>query len=320
MKPEEFILQSLKELNSKKNILIPKTQEELVDCILKLLLNKKFRKYSAKPELVEHIKNAIKISIERKQPINLVFTHGAYKLWRLQEAPFPDWAELFAAMYYTKWLKPICEVYAPGVRFEYLVDDLILPKIDNISLEDVELYIKEYQKILDFLKQYQPENFKMEITRFKSQFSSEEVFEQALQKNIETLSLTHPTFTDEQLQTVELNARPTPEQLKDPEWREKIRLIHDAYINLKREIGYYFLPSKIAIFSQQLGSGMFLAVGTTKNSVVKFWVGAGALERKGESFIEHIFSPKHLELSRYTKEEIHIPGLESKNFNKIRVF
>lgn len=317
MNPQEYIqlqLEELKNFNPKEIV-----KENLAEEIFRLLMSKKFRKYSAKPELVSHIKNAIKISIKENKPISLVFPHGAYKLWRLQEAPFPDWAELFTAMYYTKWLKPICEIYEPGVRLEYFVDDIILPKIDNISLEDAELYIKEYQKILDFLKQYQPGNFKMEIIRFRSQLLSEEIFEQALQENIEKLSLTNPTFTDEQLQAVELNAKPTPEQLKDPKWREKIRLIHDAYVNLKREMGYYFQPGKIAIFSQQLGSGMFLAVGTTKTSIAKFWVGLGVLEKREEGFIEYIYSPSQLEKSTFTWEEIKVDGLSGKNFNKIRI-
>ena len=100
---------------------------------------------------------------------------------------------------------------------------------------------------------------------------------------------------------------------------QKIRLIHDAYINLKRERGYYFQPDKIAIFSQQLSSGMFLAVGTTKTSIAKFWVGAGILERRGENYIEHIFSPKQLASKKFTLEAVSIKGLDSKNFKTIRV-
>ena len=317
MNPQEYIQLQLKELENFNPREI--TTENLHEEIFRLLMSKKFRKYSAKPELVEHIKNAIKINIKENKPINLVFPHGAYKLWRLEEAPFPDWAELFTVMYYIKWLKPICEIYTPGVRLEFYVDDIILPKINNISLEDVELYISEYQKILDFLKQYRLQNFAVEITRFKDWFPKEEIFEQALQKNIEKLSLTNPIFTDKQLKAVELNAQPTLEQLKDPIWREKIRLIHDAYINLKRERGYYFQPDKIAIFSQQLSSGMFLAVGTTKTSIAKFWVGAGILERRGENYIEHIFSPKQLASKKFTLEAVSIKGIDSKNFKTIKI-
>jgi hypothetical protein len=318
MTPQEYIQQ---ELNKQKDFRPQEiAKENLADEIFRLIMSKKFRKYSAKPQLIEQIKRAIQINIENNQPINFTFPHGAYKLWRLEEAPLPDWAELFTAMYYTKWIKPVCEIYNPGVWFDYYVDDYIIPKIDNISLEVVDTYIKDYQKMFDFLKQYQPDNLKMTITEFRNYFSSHEAFEESLQECVKKLSSTNPTFTEEKLQVVELNAKPTPEQLKDPHWREKIRLVHDAYISMKREIGYYFKPTKIPVFCQPLTSGMFLAVGTTKTSIAKFWVGAGALKKIGDSYIEYILSPKQLKTEKLTKEPVSIAGLDSRNFRVINTF
>lgn len=317
MTPTEYIQ---KELNKIKEFQ-PKDfdKEKLSDEIFRLLMSKKFRKYSINQELNNHIKNAIKTSIDNNQPIKLVFPHGAYKLWRLEESPNPDWAELFTAMYYTKWLKPICEIYQPGIIFEYFVDDYILPFIDNISLETVKNYINEYQKILDFLKIYQPKNFKMEITRFGDIYGSTEKFEKDLQKSIEKLSATNPVFPEEDLKTTKLNAHPTEEQLKDPKWYEKILLIHDAYMIIKRGLGYTFNPEKIPVFCQPLTSGKYLIVGTTKTSIVKFWVGVGALKKREEEFIEYILSPNQLESQKTIKEKISIDGLDSKNFSSIRI-
>ncbi len=308
-------LEKLKEFHSREV-----TKEKLADEIFRLLMSKKFRKYAASPQLIEQMKNAIKLNIENNQPINVTFPHGAYKLWRLEEAPLPDWAELFTAMYYTKWLKPICEIYKPGVWFDYFVDDLIVPILDNIPLKDVEDYIKDYQKLLDFLKAYQPQNFKMTITPFETLFSSRDAFQKSLQENIEKLSLTNPTFKEEDLTVVELNAKPTPEQLKDTNWREKIRLIHDAYIAMKRDLGYYFQPTKIPIFNQPLTSGRFLAVGVTKTSIAKFWVGIGALKKLENNYIEYILSPKQIELQKFTNEAITFKELDSKNFKSIKIF
>lgn len=119
---------------------------------------------------------------------------------------------------------------------------------------------------------------------------------------------------------VELNAKPTPEQLKDPQWREKVSLIHDAYMISKRETGYHFGDDKILVFNQPLPSGMLLAVGTTKTSIAKFWVGVGALKKIDNSYKEYILSPKQIESFSITKEPIHIDGLEGKNFQTIRIF
>lgn len=317
MIPNEYIQQKLNELKEFQPKYFPK--EKIADEIFRLLMSKKFRKYSTKPELNEHIKNAIKISIDDNQPIKLVFPHGAYKLWRLEESPNPDWAELFAAMYYTKWLKPICEIYKPGVIFEYFVDDYILPKIDNIPLKIVDAYINEYQKILDFLKNYQPSNFKMIITKFGDIYGSYEKFEKNLQESVEKLSATNPVFPEEDLKTTKLNAHPTEEQSKDPKWAEKILLIHDAYMIIKRGLGYTFNPEKIPVFCQPLASGKYLIVGTTKTSIAKFWVGVGTLKRKDNEFIEYILSPNQLKSQKFNTEEININGLDSKNFSSIKV-
>lgn len=318
MTPQQYIQQELEKLREFHPRKV--AQEELAAEIFRLLMSKKFRKWAASPQLIAQMKRAIQLNIDAKQPINLTFPHGAYKLWRLEEAPLPDWAELFTAMYYTKWLKPICEIYPPGVWFDYFVDDLILPKIDNISFEEIEAYLAEYQKILNVLKSYQPKNFRMTITRFESLFSSRDAFEKSLQEYVKKLSLTKPTFTDESLHVVELNARPTKMQLKDPRWKEKIRLVHDAYIAMKRDLGYYFQPSKIPVFNQPLPSGMFLAVGTTKTSIAKFWVGVGALKKTKDGYIEYVLSPKQMESKKITKENISVPSLDFKNFHSIRIF
>lgn len=320
MTPKEFIEYRLNELKST-NKTIPK--EELIDFIYKKIMSKKFRKYSANQELMDHIKESIKINIQNNQPINFVFPHGAYKLWRLEESPLPDWAELFTSIYYTKWLKPICEVYKPGVLFEYFVDDLILPMMNNTPIEDVEAYIDEYRKMLDFLKKYQPENFKMVITRFKDKFEDKyqdiKKFDIYMKNSTEKISKTNPIFTEEQLKMTELNVKPTEEQLKDIKWKEKVRLIHDAYMSVKRELGYYYKPEKILVFCQNLPSGKFVAVGTTKTSVAKFWVGVGVLKKQGNEFIEYILSPSQLNSNHFEKEKILIEGLDSKNFKTIRI-
>lgn len=62
-----------------------------------------------------------------------------------------------------------------------------------------------------------------------------------------------------------------------------------------------------------------IPIGTTKTSVVKFWVGVGALQKREDSFIETILSPSQIEKSKFVWESTTIKGLEGKNFKKIRV-
>lgn len=318
--PTDYIVSSLQELKQASE---PRPYESLADEIVRLVLSKKFRKYSASPELQAHIRNAVTMSIEKQQPINLTFLHGCYKLWRLEESPNADWAELFAAMYYTTWLKPICAIYKPGVWFDFYVDDLIVPELDAIPLKDVQTYRKSFQAVLDFLKQYQPDNMKMTITSVGDQFESQEAFMKKLQSDTKDYAKQFPQglpeVTEHRAGTLDLNVKPSDIQ-KDPLWKEKNTLLHDAYImRTKSEAGYHKRPDKILTFPQLLPGGMFLALGTTKTSIAKFWVGVGALEQKGDSYMQYILTPHQIETKSWKKESISIKGLAEKNFQTIRV-
>lgn len=324
MTTQEYIQSKLDDLCKPLGLRKPADDEQLAEAIFKIIMSKKFRKYSANLELIEHTKNAIRLSIKKREPINFTFFHGAYKLWRLDESPEVDWAELFALMYYTSWLKGICEIYEPGVWFDFFVDDLIVPKIDNIDLSDIKAYRESYQKLIDFLKQYQPVNFKMTITGVGEQFESPEAFERKLQEDIKrhaaTLSGGLPMLSESQIAMIELNAKVTSEQKKDPKWREKIALMHDAYISItKRETGYHFMPNKIKVFTKPLPSGTVLAVGTTKDSVAKFWAGVGALKPRDGSYRQVVLSPKQLKVAKFEWEDVNMSGLNGKNFRKVRL-
>jgi len=323
MTAQDYIQSKLSDLQRPLGLQKPKTSEELETTIIKALLSKKFRKYAANDELIAHIKNAVHSNVENHEPINITFLHGAYKLWRLEEAPEPDWAELFSLVYYSNWVKPICELYAPGVWFDFFVDDLIIARIDNLPMQDILTYLQSYQGIIDFLKPYQPGNLKMTITPVGSQFVSEEAFDDSVQKNLAKLTAELPSglpvLSASQWSMVELNTKATDEQLSDPKWREKVYHLHNAYMVSKGETGYHKgRPDKIIAFTQPLPSGTAIIVGTTKDSIAKFWVGVGALKPRNDSFRQIILSPKQLGTTQFKWEAIEV-GLQGKNFKQIRV-
>lgn len=325
MTAQEYIQSRLEELHHQPaDLLIPRDANELAEAIFKILMSKKFRKYSATPELIEHIKQSIHGHIEAGTPINITFTHGAYKLWRLEESPEVDWAELFAHIYYTKWLAPICKIYKPGVWFDAFVDDLIIPKLNNIPLSDIEAYKLSYQKLIDFLNIYQPANFKRTITGVGDQFESPETFDKILEQDVQDYAKTLPDglpeVTEAREAMIELNVRPDPQQQSDAQRMAKNTLVHDAYITkTKRGVGYTFRPDKILAFTQPLASGIFLAVGSTKDSIAKFWAGVGALKPRDDSFRQVVLSPKQLETASFDWGNVKLEGLPGKNFSSIRV-
>lgn len=129
-----------------------------------------------------------------------------------------------------------------------------------------------------------------------------------------------PEINDAQKAMVELNTKPTDAQLKDPKWREKVYHLHNAYLATKAGTGYHKgRPEKILVFTQPLPSGATISVGTTKSSIMKFWVGVGVLQPKGDSYNQIILSPSQLEKAKFTFEEVDFDGLHGKNFKRIRI-
>lgn len=314
MKAEQYIKLELEKLKQPLGL---KPEADLEAQIVRLLLSKKFRKYSANGDLIQHIKDSVHECVSKNQPINLTFLHGAYKLWRLEEAPEVDFAELFALMYYTKYVKPICEVYKPGVWFDFFVDDWIVETLDNLKPEEISAYLESYQKLMDFLKPYQPDNLKMTITPISSCFKSRSEFDNKIKEKLSTLPL--PELSDAARHMVELNVRPTEGQTDDPLWREKVYQIHDAYLIIKGETGYHKNRlDKILVFNQPLPSGTTISLGTTKSSIAKFWVGVGALKPDGNSYKMMILSPNQIDTTKFEWQTISI-GLPGKNFGKIRI-
>lgn len=323
MTAQDYIQTKLNNLSESVGIAVPADNEQLIETIFRLLMSKKFRKYAATPELQEHMKAAIRLNVEAGEPINLTFLHGAYKLWRLDESPEVDWAELFALMHYTNWVKPVCEVYGPGVWFDFFVDDYIVPKLNNVDLADIEAYIASYQRLMDFLKTYQPKNLRMTITAVGSRFASAQAFDDSLAASLRAYAADMggklPELSDSERASVELNTKVTDEQAKDPQWREKVIQLHNAYMRTKAEPGYHNQPTKIKVFTQPLPTGMVVAVGSTKDSVAKFWVGVGALLPRNDSFRQIVLSPSQLQTADYNWQEVRIDGLTGKNFTKVRV-
>lgn len=317
MTPATYITDCLKHLQLKET---PIFSGPLNDEIYRLLLSKKFRKYAVNPEYCTHIRTAIDTSVAKNEPVKLTLVFGGYKLWRLKESPEPDWAELFAFMYYAHWLRPICAVYKPGVWLDFYSDDVILEAMDNVPKKDTNAYILAFRVLLAFIKPYLPDNLSITLHRVADQYASYDDFLKELDGNKVTVQKELgglPKLTDEQRRLVELNVHLKPGQDADPLWREKVFLTHEAYARVSRRRPYYRTPEKIFVITRPIKDS--IAVGTAKTSVVKFWIGAGALERKDDSYIQHIFSPHQLTERTFEAVPIHIEGLSGKNFSAIRV-
>ncbi|QQS18856.1 hypothetical protein IPL68_02235 [Candidatus Saccharibacteria bacterium] len=92
--------------------------------------------------------------------------------------------------------------------------------------------------------------------------------------------------------------------------------MHRAYYLARNETGYYAPETnKIIAFTQPFERGRPLAVGSTKATVAKYWVGAGALMPMGETYRPQVLTPKQLEVANFSWEPVNITGLPGKKFS-----
>lgn len=324
MTAQEYIISTLEELRK------PIEMEDIGDTpleeiIFKKLMSKKFRKFSVPQKSQTIIKAALEKNISNKEPIQIAWPFGGYKLWRLDEAPECDWAELFTIMYIVKWLKSVCGFYQPGVTFTFWVDEVVISKLNNVPQTDLDEYQKSFANLLTFIEPYLPPNLRFEVFLEKSQYENEDTFEAGLAIEMENLKKARASnpepLTDATIRSIEMNVKLTPEQAKDPLWREKVDLMHYAYYNLQEKQNRMrpsYTTANITAFTTFFEPNV-IPIGTTKTSIAKFWVGVGALKKDEESFKEYVLSPKQVESAKFTWEDVNIDGLAGKNFKRVRV-
>jgi len=74
-----------------------------------------------------------------------------------------------------------------------------------------------------------------------------------------------PAIDARRKQMVEMNVKLRPDQDKDPLWREKTELLHQAYYKISRRRPYTRAKDKIFVWCNRTKDGESVSVGTTKN-------------------------------------------------------
>jgi len=326
MNAQEYITSQLQAL--KEPVLSDVKQtvgKEMTDTIFRTLMSKKFRKYSVPDKNQAILRAAIEKNVANNEPIKISWPFGGYKLWRFEETPEVDWAELFSIMYIIRWLRPVCVLYPKGVDFTFWVDEVVIAQMNNIAQADLDAYQESFANLLNFIKPWMPSNLKFEVFLERSQYESNEVFQMGIAAEMGKLSrerVADPQpLSDAAIRSIEMNVRLKPGQAQDPLWREKVDLMHNAYYNLQEQqkrIRPSYTTSNITAFSVLFEPNV-IPIGTTKTSIAKFWVGVGALQKRGDSFMETILSLSQIDKVHAKWESVKVDGLSGKNFSKIRI-
>lgn len=285
------------------------------------VMSKKFRKLKADEKTVSVTKRAIHHAVSRHQPVTVSFLFGGNKLWRLDEAPEIDWAELFAVTYFVRWMKYIASVYEPGARLDFYSEDVAVESMNNLPRSETDRYSETFKAMLSWLQPYLPGNVSITYRRYGDEYNDVAEylaeFETAKQIVLAENGGRLPELSERQKIATELNVRLLPGQADDPLWREKVELIHQS-LERTKTMDRYFEDSSLVMACPTFYSG-WIATGSTKKSLAKFWVGVGVLEKDSDSYSKLVLTPKQLEAAVFDWQPMHLDGLNGKNFSKVRV-
>jgi hypothetical protein len=320
MTTQDYILSILEELKT------PIVFEDIgdtpiEDAIYAKVMSKKFRKLKPGEDAVNLTKAAIKIFVNDNKPVRIFEMFGGNKLWRFEEAPEVDWAELFSLVYFVQWSRLIASVYKPGVVFEYFSQDISVQSLNNVSRTETDKYSETFKSMLAFIEPYLPPNIKVVYTRHSDYFENLDDYDKELEESkkayLEKNKGKLPELTDVMKAATELNVKLRPGQDSDPLWREKVELEHQAIFETKTLKKISDDPAKIWTCPTYYADSV--VTGSTKRSLAKFWAGVGVLKAEECKYVELVLTPKQLENAEFVWEDIKIKGLNSRNFQKIRI-
>lgn len=298
--------------------------------INKILTNKKFRKWAIDEQTEQLVKRAIHLNVLKNQPIQLTLPFGGYKLWRLPSGPEVDWAEFFALSYFSRYLAPIVAVYPPGANFTFCSDDIIVERMNNLPADDTKAYAHSFQQLMQLFHQHLPENFRFAYMRIADLYPNMDDFERDLTANLDGKRREYESLPPAKLQA---NLRMSSLNIRwdgvrdwtgfsEPERQQRIldsAITHDAYRYVPRRREYVRAEDKVVIFPDRIADS--IGIGSTKTSTVKFWIGSGVLEQRGEKFYDRILSPEQLEKATMEEHDVvPIDLIPLKNFSEVWIF
>lgn len=306
-------------------------ENSLKEFLFKQISRKKFRRWKLPDPAKKRIKKALDVCLAENKPIIFRFRFGGYKLWSFPTTPEVDWAEFLMLCHYCAYLSPLAAAYKPGVKFYFNSDDEFVERLNNIPKSHTDAYYKSFQKLLDEFRKYFPDNLEIDVIRHRSLFDSQEEFEKQFQEQVDRFKDTwkenrSPEELQRDINTSIMNIKwdgvEDLTKLSEEEKQAKIEqsiMYHDALIYLRNIRTWSDTPDKIPIFTTSYPG--VVAIGVTKTSAVRFWVGTGLLQKKNDSYADHVLSITQYESIKdmpFQEEKINLIPL--KNFATIRVY
>jgi hypothetical protein len=298
--------------------------------IFSKLSSKKFRKTRMEDECVLRTKKAIKLRVQKNEPITVVCPQGGYKLWRFPSSPTVDWAEYFNIAFVLEYIAPIAKAYKPGVHIIYYMHTLLMELHDNLTTEEIQTYVSSFNQLLEQFRKHLPKNITISILRDADLYDRDEYFS-ALEEGKTQAEKDYKNLpkskTDDLARMSNLNikwkGREDWTQLSQEEKDNKVYLaaLYEmaATSQLKKVAEKVKSPDNVLVFTKSTKD--FIGIGSTKASVAKHWVGFGILQKKGESYLPVILTPSQFnEALKQQYKTFSVDLISMPNFKEVFVF
>ncbi len=320
MTAQDYIMSTIQAL-AKPIVMEDIGSQKLEDAIYNHVMSKKFRKLKPGDDCVRITRNAIKLFVKDGRPIKIIEMFGGNKLWRFDEAPEIDWAELFSLTYFVRWARYIASVYEPGIEFEYFSQDISVESLNNVPRSETDKYSQTFRDLLKWIEPYLPSNVRFTYIRHYELFKNPSDYDKEITE-AKALVLKEnggklPKLDDAMKAATELNVKLKLGQDKDSDWREKVELQHQAIFKTKTL--QPILDDPYQIWTCPTYYPDSVVTGSTKHSLAKFWAAVGGLHPEADSFYEVVLTPKQLSEAKFDWEDVEIQGLQGKNFKRVRV-
>ncbi|KKU46967.1 MAG: hypothetical protein UX62_C0002G0022 [Microgenomates group bacterium GW2011_GWA2_46_7] len=279
--------------------------EGLVRFIFRKLSLAKYKASSTSKDYEQKILDKIELCVNHQKPIHISLPFGAAKSPYQPTAPGIDWGEVLNIAYIRDYLKPIAKVYKYGVILEYISVGVFEEKMNRIPKKDVDLYDRQFTKLVAYYQEYLPKNFELRYTLVADLYDKKEL-SRLIDIKVEQLAKNwlknDQKVRDYKLARAKRNCIWQPDEKDlDKIWMQSI-FVHDAFCSECWSLENSPWDHKDMItLGHNYTAGWAIHVRSTPGSSVNFWSGTGVLLKRGENL-----TPSVLSFSQYEKAKSQI--------------
>ncbi len=282
--------------------------KQLEEFIFRRITSKKFRRNKLTEATLKSLREKVHRTVQNQAPLYFIFAFGGYKNHQVtNHQPHTEWGEVFNLMFVTELLAPILGVYKPGAIYEFESEGQAVVVGNNYFQADIDTYTADFHKLIEFFKDYIPENLTYRYLTLREQYSTESLFyevgKHVPEKMLELQKLPKEEFEHMMKRAkmnLKLNGRVDLTGLSESELDQRAleSLAHNHIFleeDYKLREHYFNGDERIPIVGTYISDAENVDNWITLNSCARsanaFWTSRGILRKQDDSFVDDIVGP-----------------------------